>query len=297
MRNLFFILGLGLVLSVSACQQEESQVTPNGTRYQIHEDVDGPVPQPGEYIYFHYQVRNGDSIYYASREMGMEEPPYMQIPINPAPDRQIPPPEEVLMMMSVGDSATFEIRLDTLPEKPQGFEDADIIFYDVVATDIKSQEAYNEIVAKQREEAAVRRQAAQGRLTEVETLAAGILADYTSKKLDSKMQSTPSGLKYVIHEEGTGAQAVQGSMVSVQYYGMLTDGSMFDNSFQRGEAYPFRLGVGQVIPGWDEGIALLKEGAKATLFVPSTLGYGDQGSGPIPPDSELVFYVELEKVQ
>jgi FKBP-type peptidyl-prolyl cis-trans isomerase FkpA len=295
MRNLFFLLGALLV--IAACQQDKGQYTPGGTRYVIHTDVDGPLPQPGEYIYFHYQVRNGDSVYYSSRVLGPDETPFMQIPLNPAPDRAAPPPEEVLALMSVGDSATFEIRLDTLPEKPQGFENAEAIIYDVVAVDIKTQEEYNEIVAKLREEAAVRRQAAQERFSEVEQMVTETANSYRNDKLDGQLQSTDSGLKYLIHEEGTGEQAAAGKVVDVQYYGMLTDGTMFDNSFQRGDPFQFRLGMGQVIPGWDEGIALLKEGAKATLFIPSDLGYGPQGSGPIPPESELIFYVELEKVQ
>ena len=295
MRNLFLLFGL--LLFIAACQQDKGQYTPSGTRYVMHKDVDGPAPQPGEYIYFQYQVRNGDSVYYASRELGEEDMPFMQIPVAPTPGREVPPPEEVLSMMSVGDSATFEIRLDTLPEKPPGFENADVIEYDVVAVDIKTQEEYEEIIAKLREEAAVRRQAAQERLGEVKEMAEGMVTKYTGNELEGQLQSTDSGLKYIIHEEGSGTQAQSGSLVDVQYYGMLKDGSTFDNSFERGDPFQFRLGIGQVIPGWDEGIALLKEGAKATLFVPSQLGYGERDNGSIPANSELIFYVELVKVR
>jgi FKBP-type peptidyl-prolyl cis-trans isomerase len=78
---------------------------------------------------------------------------------------------------------------------------------------------------------------------------------------------------------------------------MLTNGKKFDDSFERGTPIPFTLGVGQVIQGWDEGIALLKEGDKAVLFIPSELGYGETGAGAdIPPNAELVFYVELVTV-
>jgi FKBP-type peptidyl-prolyl cis-trans isomerase len=97
-------------------------------------------------------------------------------------------------------------------------------------------------------------------------------------------------------QEGTGKQAQAGKTVDVMYYGMLPSGEEFDNAFKRGEPFSFPLGQGQVIKGWDEGIALLKEGAKAVLFVPSALGYGDQGTGKIPANSELIFYVELMKV-
>jgi FKBP-type peptidyl-prolyl cis-trans isomerase FkpA len=119
-----------------------------------------------------------------------------------------------------------------------------------------------------------------------------IIADYKANKI-AKLQTTASGLKYVVHEEGSGMRPDSGDLVFVHYYGALTDGSMFDNSFVRGSEFPFQLGTGGVIPGWDEGIALLKVGSKATLFVPSALGYGASGAGSIPPDSELIFYVEL----
>ncbi|MFM9951914.1 MAG: FKBP-type peptidyl-prolyl cis-trans isomerase, partial [Saprospiraceae bacterium] len=76
------------------------------------------------------------------------------------------------------------------------------------------------------------------------------------------------------------------------------DGKMFDSSFGRGEPIEFPLGVGQVIPGWDEGLSLLKQGGKATLFIPYQLAYGDAGSPPvIPPKAELIFYVEVVKAQ
>lgn len=299
MRNLFFFLGL--MLFVLACQKEGGgEYTPSGTRYTLHTNVDGPKPQPGEWVYFHAQIRNGDSVYYASRTMRTGEPPFFQIPLDPPADRQVPPYEEVLLMMSVGDSATFEYRLDTLPpdQKPAGFENADIMYQDLVSVDIKTAEEYQELLVQQRAEAAAKREAAQERFGEVQKMAAEIAENYRSKKLDGELKSTESGLKYMILEEGEGRQAEAGNVVSVQYYGMLTDGKMFDSSFQRGEAYPFRLGLGEVIRGWDEGIALLKEGSKGVLFIPAELGYGERGSGAaIPPNSELIFYVELESVK
>ena len=87
-------------------------------------------------------------------------------------------------------------------------------------------------------------------------------------------------------------------MVTVQYYGLLVDdGSSFDNSFRAGRGYTFRLGRGEVIPGWDEAIPLLPVGTKASLFIPSALAYGETGyAGAIPPNAELYFYVEVEEL-
>lgn len=107
-------------------------------------------------------------------------------------------------------------------------------------------------------------------------------------------QTTPSGLGYVIDQPGTGAKPQAGQSVSVHYTGWLTDGTKFDSSRDRGEPFEFTLGRGEVIQGWDEGLADMQVGEKRTLVIPAALGYGDQGSGGvIPPNATLVFKVEL----
>jgi FKBP-type peptidyl-prolyl cis-trans isomerase len=109
---------------------------------------------------------------------------------------------------------------------------------------------------------------------------------------------TASGLEYVEVEAGTGVQAAAGKTVSVHYTGKFQDGKVFDSSIPRGEALTFKLGVGQVIKGWDEGIALMKVGGKAQLIIPPDLAYGERGAGGvIPPNATLVFDVELVSVK
>jgi len=108
---------------------------------------------------------------------------------------------------------------------------------------------------------------------------------------------TASGLYYVETEEGTGEQAKAGDVVKVHYSGYLLDGTKFDSSFDRNEPFEFELGAGQVIKGWDEGIALMKEGGKATLIIPHDLAYGPNGYSIIPPYSTLVFDVELVEIK
>jgi len=117
-------------------------------------------------------------------------------------------------------------------------------------------------------------------------------APKTAPASSGDQQITASGLKYVIIEQGTGPQPKPGDQVTVKYTGKLEDGTVFDSG-----TIPFTLGVGAVIPGWDEGIALLNEGGKATLIIPSELAYGPQGNGPIPPNATLIFDVELQDVQ
>ncbi len=97
---------------------------------------------------------------------------------------------------------------------------------------------------------------------------------------------------------GTGAEAKAGDSVTVQYVGMLTNGQVFDASKNHGDAgFTFKLGAGQVIKGWDEGVAGMKVGGKRQLIIPASLGYGPQAVGPIPANSTLVFEVELLKIQ
>ncbi|MCB0211182.1 MAG: FKBP-type peptidyl-prolyl cis-trans isomerase [Anaerolineae bacterium] len=111
------------------------------------------------------------------------------------------------------------------------------------------------------------------------------------------VETTSSGLQYVVLEEGTGESPGEGSLVSVHYTGTLEDGTVFDSSRNRGQPIEFALGKGEVIPGWDEGIALMKEGGKARLIIPPDLAYGEQGAGGvIPPNATLVFDVELVSV-
>ena len=115
--------------------------------------------------------------------------------------------------------------------------------------------------------------------------------------LSKGFDKTPSGLRYKITHKGNGAQAAKGKTVSVHYKGMLQDGTVFDDSSQRGEPISFPLGGGRVIAGWDEGIALLQEGDEARLILPPELAYGRQGAGGIiPPDAWLIFDVKLVKV-
>ena len=104
---------------------------------------------------------------------------------------------------------------------------------------------------------------------------------------------TASGLKYAIIQEGEGELVGKEKQATVHYSGFLLDGTKFDSSVERDEPFTFVVGVGQVIPGWDEGVQLMKKGSKARFIVPANLAYGDRDLGKIPPNSTLIFDVEV----
>jgi FKBP-type peptidyl-prolyl cis-trans isomerase len=119
----------------------------------------------------------------------------------------------------------------------------------------------------------------------------------TDFSLPGREDNTESGLRMIIHKEGTGEKPSAGQTVSVHYTGLLETGKKFDSSHDRGSPISFPLGQGRVIKGWDEAIALMSKGEKRTLIIPPDLGYGSQDKGRIPPNSTLIFEVELVDFQ
>jgi peptidylprolyl isomerase len=123
-------------------------------------------------------------------------------------------------------------------------------------------------------------------------------ADFGSEQsTNPEAVTTPSGLKYIEIKEGDGAIPQQGQIVVVHYTGTLVDGSQFDSSRDRNQPFSFKLGLGQVIKGWDEGLSTMKVGGRRQLIIPPALGYGARGAGGvIPPNATLIFDVELLKI-
>ncbi len=111
------------------------------------------------------------------------------------------------------------------------------------------------------------------------------------------VKPTASGLYYIEKTKGTGPRAVAGKTVKVHYTGTLVNGTKFDSSRDRNQPFGFTIGKGMVIPGWDEGIAMMEQGGKAVLIIPSKLAYGDRDMGEIAPYSTLIFDVELLEVK
>lgn len=287
-RNIFF--AAGILLIAAACSKSSEGTTPSGFKYIHHIKNDGPKPQAGEYVYFHVEMTNGDSVLFTSRTE--PEMPLVLMPTAEEMAGQRPSPVlEGLNLMSVGDSLTIFFPVDSLgPQRPAGFENADFVVYNLYLTEIKT--------AAQYEEAASAEQAAsEAVLAGVREQTQSLLTEFKEGKLADRLQKTESGMQYVLLEEGTGAAATPGQGVTGHYYGILMDGTEFDNSYSRGQPFSFDAGVGQVIPGWDEAFTTLKQGSKAVLFIPANLAYGERENAVIPANSDLVFYIDFLSVK
>jgi len=265
------------------------KTTENGLEYQILKDVPGPTANVGDYIEMHIITRIGDSVLFDSYKMNNNQP----VPF------QVQPPAfkgdigEAFTLMSAGDSAIFRVSVDSilntgaqaLPwmQKGVGMK----LDYTVHILTVKNTEQMR---------ADMEREQAQQKETDEK-----LLQEYfAGKKI--KATRTASGLYYAITKKGTGAQPAAGDSVSMNYTGMLLDGQKFDSNvdpaFQHVQPFWFTLGMHQVIAGWDEGIALLPKGTKATLYIPSGMAYGAQSPSPqIPANSILVFDVEVVNVK
>ncbi len=198
--------------------------------------------------------------------------------------KHVPPVVEAALLMGLGDSATIFQKIDGYMSQfiPEEAKNEKEIYFQIVLTGIQS------IEEKQRIAQAAREQALQLR----KKVEATVL-DYTLGKLNGRLKILPSGLKMLVEAPGDGPKIAEQEPIQVHYFGYLTDGTGFDNSFESREPIAFPAGVGQMMRGFDEGMLQLKHGSKAYLFIPPALGYGAEATGPIPANSELIFYIEI----
>jgi len=278
-------LVLGIFFLAASCNKYRTQVTENGLKYQLHEhDEDARKAKMGEIMSFHLVLKNSEDS--TLRNTYQEDMPVKLVLQQPPFKGSF---EEGLALLAVGDSATFYVSADTLfskmmqPMPPMVKKGTDLSFT-VKVLDIQTSEEF---------------QKKQGELSSAQK---GIDAKTIDKyiadnKLSDKVQRTESGLAYVVESPGAGGTPKAGDAVKVHYTGKLLDGTVFDSSKgnpqSNGEPIDFRVGVGMVIPGWEEGIMSMKKGEKRTMIIPSGLAYGTEGNQGIPPNSVLLFDVEL----
>ncbi|MBR9923036.1 MAG: hypothetical protein GYB31_19590 [Bacteroidetes bacterium] len=281
-----------IALSFAACSSNTSGAggteaqTESGFKVVFHEDAEGTAGKTGDFVSFQYEVSNGDTTLFDSREVG--NTPQTTIPETSDSRVNTSAVLEALKLASKGDSLSVYYPLDSMASRPQGFEGKEFLIYRLKIEDVLDAETYE---AEQRE----KEEASRAVYLAKKSFLDETLEAYKEGDLDGEIVEHPSGLKMIVHEAGNGEKPEGGQMINANYLGVLMeDGSEFDNSFQKGEAFEFPLGRGGVIQGWDIGFAELSKGAKATFFIPAELGYGERGYPPvIPANADLVFYVEL----
>lgn len=256
----------------------------------------------GEVMTFHWQIKNGeDSVFADTRTQGPGMPIVLPL-MEPTMKGGL---ENALAMLSVGDSGVFKINADSLftnsfqqPLPPFIKPGSIITFFigvDKVQSRTEAEADYMKMMEEQMKDAQAK-SAGQIKVDEEKIQA------YIKEKNLSNVQKTASGVYYQVIKEGKGPKAKAGDDVSVHYTLSFLNGKELESSKKNpagnGEPFTFTLGQGQVIKGWDEGIAELKEGSSAILLVPSPLAYGDQDRGPdMPANSILRFDVELMDVK
>lgn len=281
MLKTILAVSAGLFLLATGCKSTGDKAftgeTPSGFPYIMHIDKDGTAPQVGDEVKYVRRVRLGRDSILAEQEMNVI------IPSADLVSEQAMAEYEMLFFLSEGDSASVYIMGEKLSIIP-GFQPTDTIIFDF---------GFKGII-RTAEEVKVEHEALKAREEAISVELDQRIKDFKSGALKGQLRKTDSGLQYIVHEEGSGQPAESGNMIKVHYYGMLMDGTMFDNSFRRFEPFEFNVGMGMVIPGWDEGLLLVGKGGSATLFIPANLGYGAAGSPPtIPENADLVFYVEV----
>ncbi len=292
MKHLIF-LSVVAALFATACTNagpKSGEYTDTGYRYIHHVKNQGNQPQAGDYVYYKVTIFADDSLVYNSRDEATA--PRVVMPDSAALKTNPSPVIDVLYLMATGDSLTLFYPLDSMPQRPPGYEKTEMIRYEIVVDSIQTPEAFEK-------QQALLKEKAQRRLAEIRQTLNDLIDKYKKHQLGSDLKTTDSGLQYVVLEEGEGPAAQTGQMVSAQYLGvLLEDGKQFDESFSKGRPFAFPVGQGRVIPGWDEGFQLLNKGSKAVLFIPYKLAYGEAGSPPVIPEkADLVFYVELEDIK
>ena len=286
-----------VILGTTSCQNGSSAFKNfNGVEYKILKDAPGANAKVGDILEMHIVWKVGkndgkskDSVIIDTRKMQNGKP--IQMPLMEPKFRG--DMATGLTMLSAGDSAIIRVSIDSLKKTlkdqpmPPFVKPGDYFIYEVSMVSVKS-----------KDEADKEQQQKNAQLNQADDKT---LQDYFAKN-NIKAQKTASGLYYSVAKEGTGAQIAKGQNVTMNYTGKLLDGKVFDSNedenFHHKQPFSFPVGMGQVIPGWDEGVLLLKKGSKASLYIISSLAYGEHAPSPmIPANSILVFDVEVTDVQ
>jgi FKBP-type peptidyl-prolyl cis-trans isomerase FkpA len=296
-KNLFMVTLAGAAL-MQACNNDkvgETQTTESGLQYTYLREGEGQQPDSGQVLTVHMMyTTEGDSVIFDSRKQN--------VPLGvPAKDPNMEGMlAEGFQMLKKGDSVEFVVPAQDFFTQtarmpvPGGINENENLVFHVGVVDVMSEDAFREQqmeqYRKQQEQALQEQQEQLGR--DVKTI-----EDFLAEN-NIQAQKTDAGLYYKVDQKGTGPEIDAGDEVTVHYRGKLLDGTPFDASYDRNEPFTFTVGQGMVIRGWDEALQELREGSKATLYIPSPLAYGSRSAGPvIKPNSILIFDVEVLDVK
>ena len=294
MKKQIAVIILICTMLAMACQESatgKKKAAISGYEYEVFKAGTGDKIQVGDYVYFQMDMMD-DKGEVLQTYRNQKVLPTVKVAAAEDLVRKQNPIIDVISHLTVGDSAVITIPADSIPGLPPEYAEVKNFSYAVIVDERLDETGYKARIAEQQAEQEAEMAALKARKPEVVSLVEQTLKDYNNGTLN--VEETPTGLQYYIHELGTGDTPVNNGMLTMQYYGALTEsGEEFDNSFDRGRGIPFRVGTGGVIPGWDEAALLLPVGTKASLFIPSELAYGERGSAPvIGPNANLYFYVE-----
>jgi FKBP-type peptidyl-prolyl cis-trans isomerase len=283
MRKISVALGLLAVVFGSCNAQNKFKKLSSGLEYKIIGKNEGRKPAVGDFVEMHIISKLGDSTVFNSYTMNANAPVPYQV-AKPAYNGDV---AEGLVLMCEGDSAVFRVPADSITkmgQKPTWVKAGDFAEFRVKMVKVRTADEM-----RKEQDAAAAKQIG---------IDEGILKDYFLKN-NITAQKTPGGVYYVITKPGTGANPANGQTVVANYTGKTMAGKVFDSNidpqFQHVEPLKFPVGMGAVIKGWDEGFLALKKGDKATLFIPSSLAYGQNPppGAPFGPNEILIFDVEL----
>ena len=277
MKFTFSVLTILTVLGLVSCDKFKVTTTENGDRLQVHEKgKSGKVGKDGDILTFDLVIKtSSDSVMKDSYKEGTP----FTVPLQKGQFKGSF--ENALYHIGEGDSTTVLVSADSLfrlmnqPLAPGIAKGSDLKFI-VKMQKIQSRADFEKgMLEKKNNEPK-------------------IIEEFAMKSLKNA-QKTAEGIYFVENTAGTGATAVAGDIVVVQYVGKFMDGKTFDES--KGQPFEFPLGQGKVIPGWESALKTMKKGGKSTFVIPSALAYGEQGVGPIPPNTPLVFDITLSDIK
>jgi len=282
MKKIELILLVVFLFSINSCITAQ-KTTKTGVKYKfVEKNKNARQPEVDDFIFLDVEYLINDSLLFESKVLNSD----LKINfIEPIYEGDV---NEGLALMHEGDSLIFWIDATKFYEKNMGeiptyVKDKDMIEFRVRMNKVLSPEEDKEQsdsknkVLKEEEESKLQAYLKENQI---------------------KTKPTESGLYFIETEKGRGVRATKGKTVVVHYTGYFLDGTKFDSSLDRNQPFEFELGAGRVIAGWEEGIALMDVGDKATLIIPSKLAYGERGAGQsIPPFSTIIFEVELLKVK